>query len=88
MPQFEVKVGQIYEETDSRSAGRKFIVESFESVVPGKLPRVIVQDGWFTEAGKWKSGMTPRSRIRIDRLQPTLGKRGYRLIRYEANSNG
>ena len=72
MKNIEVEVGQVWRETDVRSGDRQFIVVA---ILPqlGRAPMVEVKNIAGRHTGR-------RSYIRLARLNPTLGKRGYELL--------
>ena len=74
-----VHVGQIWQDNDKRSVGRKVrIVEVGDTHADAEL--VTARDGGHREA---KPGR--RSRIRLDRFRPTAT--GYRLVRDAPTGN-
>lgn len=67
----EIRVGQVWGETDPRSADRQFVVVAVLDQL-GCGPVVEVTNTAGPHRGR-------RSYIRLDRLHPTFGKRGYGL---------
>ena len=65
-----VKIGNVYEDTDPRAAGRRFVVLGIDQEEGKATVQTLRSDG------VWDS----KTRIRLDRLRSTTGYRGYKLV--------